>query len=461
MKFIGRKEELKNLKDLMVSDSFGTALIYGRRRVGKSELVNEAVRQSKTKAIVFESQKITEMNNVNNLRSLMSEVLGMPKLQFSSFDELLKYFFNTYGNQKITLVIDEYSYLRESIQGCDSIIQSIIDMNRNTSNCSLILLGSYVDIMKNLMEYSNPLYGRFDYKLFLKPMNYLDSSKFYPNFSNEDKVKIYSVFGGIPYYNQYIDDTKSVEENIIELIASNSARLVDEIPGYLQKEIGKMTNANGVFNALAQGYCKYNDILSQSHVTSDSALSEVLKKLVNMEVIEKVTPINYENNKKKTSYYVYDNLTLFYYRYVYRYQSQMNVLNPKDFYKKYIKDDFEQQYVPNRFEYICKEYLILLNRNSKIQPPFFKIGKYYYDLPKEHKNGEFDIVTEDDNGYIFYEVKFKNKPLNYETIQQEIQQVKDSGLLAYKYAFISRNGFEKRDIKDVIYIDLSNLFKPV
>lgn len=458
MKFIGRKEELNKLADIMVSNSFQTALIYGRRRVGKSELVNEAVRKSKKTAVVFECQKTTEMNNVNNLRSLMSEVLDMPEIQFNGIDELLKYFFKTYGDQNITLVLDEYPYLREAISGCDSIFQSVIDMFRKKSNCSLILLGSYVDTMKSLLEYSNPLYGRFDYKLFLKPMNYLESSKFYSKYSYEDKVRIYSVFGGIPYYNQYIDDRKSVEENIIELIASNSARLVDEIPEYLQKEIGKMTNANGTFTALAEGYCKYNDILSHSHVTSDSALSEVLKKLVKMEVIEKVTPINDENNKKKTSYYVCDNLTLFYYRYVYRYRSQMNILNSKDFYKKYIKDDFEQQFVPNRFEYICKEYLIEKNRNSKMDSPFFKIGKYYYDLPKEHKNGEFDIVTEDDNGYIFYEVKFKNKPIQKSTILEEIKQVKETSLKAYKYAFISRSGFEKKDIDNVIYIDLKDIY---
>lgn len=459
MKFVGRKEELKKLTDLMISDSFGTALIYGRRRVGKSELVNEAVRKSKKTAVVFECQRTTEMNNVNNLRALMSETLDMPEIQFSSLDELLKYFFKTYGNKKVTLVIDEYPYLRETIKGCDSIIQSIIDVNRKKSNCSLILLGSYVETMKSLLEYSNPLYGRFDYKLFLKPMNYLESAEFYPHYSNEDKVRIYSVFGGIPHYNQYVDDSKSVEDNIIELVASNSARLIDEIPEYLQKEIGKMTNANGVFSTLAEGYCKYNDILDQSHVTSDPALAEVLKKLVNMEVVEKVTPINAENNKKKTSYYVYDNLTLFYYRYVYRYRSQMNILNPKDFYKKYIKDDFEQQYVPNRFEYICKEYLILQNKSSKMDPPFFKIGKYYYDLPKEHKNGEFDIVTEDDNGYIFYEVKFKAKPIKNETIQEEMKQVQESGLNAYKYAFISRSGFEKKNVDNVIYIELKDIYK--
>ena len=78
--------------------------------------------------------------------------------------------------------------------------------------------------MKSLLLHSNPLYGRIDLTIELKPMDYYDSSLFYPNFSSEDKIKIYSVFGGIPYYNRLIDDSKSVKENIIELISSNGAR---------------------------------------------------------------------------------------------------------------------------------------------------------------------------------------------------------------------------------------------
>lgn len=459
MKFIGRKEELKAISDLINSDTFKSALIYGRRRVGKSELVKEAITKSESKIIYYECKQTSEENNVFNIKSLLIENLGMPNIELKSFDELLTYFFKTYGKDNITLVLDEYTYLREHVEGLDSIIQSAIDNNLKISNCKLIVLGSYVDTMKSLIEYEKPLYGRFDYILYLKPMNYLDSSMFYPNYSYEDKVRMYSVFGGIPFYNQFIDDKKSVKENIIHLIASVNARLASEIPEYLEKEIGKMTNANEVFNALALGYSKYNDILNNSHVSSSPALAETLNKLNRMEVIEKITPINDPNNKKKTSYYVYDNLTLFYYRYIYRYTSQMNILDSNVFYDRYIKKDFEEEYVPNRFEYICKEYLINENRNSRIDPPFFEIGKYYYDLPKQHKNGEFDIVTKDDNGYIFYEVKFKNKPVDDKIIDLEIKQVNECGLECYKYGFISKSGFKDKKREDVVYIDIDDLYK--
>lgn len=115
----------------------------------------------------------------------------------------------------MVLVLDEYPYLREVVKEMDSIIQKLIDKNRNWSKIKLILCGSYIDIMKSLVAHDNPLYGRFDYILELKPMNYYESQLFYNDYSLEDKVKIYSVFGGIPYYNRLINTKLTVKENII------------------------------------------------------------------------------------------------------------------------------------------------------------------------------------------------------------------------------------------------------
>ena len=146
--------------------------------------------------------------------------------------------------------------------------------------------------MTSLLEKENPLYGRVDLTIDLKQMDYYESSLFYPNYSAEDKVRIYSVFGGIPYYNRLIDDSKSVKENIIELIASNGARLENEVSMYLNSELSKITNTNEVFATLSKGFTKYSDILSQSHVSSGPTLIDVLDKLIRMEVVAKTAPIN-------------------------------------------------------------------------------------------------------------------------------------------------------------------------
>ncbi len=456
--FVGRNKELKKLDKVIRSDEMNFTLIYGRRRVGKSELVNQALSKADVKSLYYECKQVAQESNVNGLSEILSENMGLPKLGFSDIESLLNYIFELSVKEKMVLVLDEYPYLRESVKGMDSILQSVVDKYRKTAKLSLIILGSYVEVMRSLIEHENPLYGRVDMTIDLKQMDYYESSFFYPNYSAEDKVRIYSVFGGIPYYNRLIDDSKSVKENIIELIASPGARLENEVSMYLNAELSKIVNANEVFEALSRGFSRYSDILSQSHVSSGPTLVDVLEKLIRMEVVEKTAPINDSNNKKKISYSICDNLSLFYFRYIFKYSSQMNIMDSEFFYKKYIEKDFEEYYVPHLFENVCRQYLIRKNRAGEIEPVIEKIGKYYYDNPVEHTNGEFDIVTEDELGYAFYEVKFRKTPVSDEMIQEEMEQVKATGLNCYKYVFFSRSGFQCRQRENVQLIELEDLF---
>lgn len=460
MRFIGRKEELKKLDKAIHADEMNFTLIYGRRRVGKSELVSQALSKGGVKSLYYECKQVAHESNVEGLSSILSETMDLPKLGFSDIESLLDYIFELSSKEKLVLVLDEYPYLRESVKGMDSILQSVIDKHRKTAKITLIILGSYVEVMRSLLEHANPLYGRVDLTINLKQMDYYESSLFYPNYTAEDKVRIYSVFGGIPYYNRLIDDSKSVKENIIELIASPGARLENEVSMYLNAELSKIVNANEVFETLARGFSKYSDILSQSHVSSGPTLVDVIDKLIRMEVVTKTAPINDSGNKKKTAYSICDNLSLFYFRYIFKYSSQMNIMDSEVFYRKYIEKDFEEYYVPHLFEDICRQYLNRENKVGKIDPVIEKIGKYYYDDPQKRTNGEFDIVTEDERGYVFYEVKFRKKHISDEMINEEIEQVRATGLECYKYVFFSRSGFncEKRD--NVRLIELDELYFP-
>lgn len=456
-KFFGRLSELNKLDSFFSKNGFLACLIYGRRRIGKSELIKYSIKDKKDKIIYFEAKQTTEKNNIDSLTEIICEKLNVDFIHFNTIEEALKYLFEYSIKNKLIFIIDEYSYLIKIVEGIDSIIQNLIDKYKNDSNMKLIISGSYIDIMKDLLLYENPLYGRFDLTINLKQMDYYDSSKFYNNFSDTDKVKMYSVCGGVPYYNKLVDDKLSVKENIINIIASNDSRLESEIQIYLKSEIQKMNNANEIFETLAKGYSRPIDILNQSSIKSGPLLIEVLNKLISMELVEKKAPINDENNKKKIGYYISDNLSSFYYKYIYRYNSQFNVMSANAFYDKYINDDFEKEYVPKVFEDICRQFLIKKNIDNKIKPPFFKIGKYYYDMPATKTNGEFDIVTEDENGYIFYEVKFRKNKLGLSEVEKEIFQVNATTLNTYRYGFFSAAGFEE-DVKNVIKYTLNDIY---
>lgn len=458
MAFFGREDQLKKIEKEIKNGQMRMALIYGRRRVGKSELVKQALKITSEKSVYYECKQVAEANNAESLCSVISEAFDLPKLGYTRLEEILEYVFQLSQKEKIVLVLDEYPYLRENTKGLDSILQSLIDKYRDNSKLTLIILGSYVDIMKSLLEVSNPLFGRVDLVIDLKQMDYYESALFYPAFSAEDKTRIYSVFGGIPYFNRLIDDSKNVKENIIDLIASPGARLENEVSMYLSAEISKIVNANEVFEALAKGYSKYSDILSQSNVSSGPSLVDVLDKLIRMEVVVKLAPINDEFNKKKSGYYICDNLSMFYFRYIFRYSSQLKIMDSDVFYRKYIEKDFEEFFVPHQFEDICKQYLIRQNRAGNMDPVFEKIGKYYYDDLVNHTNGEFDIVTEDKRGYVFYEVKFRKAPLTRQMIEVEIDQVKSTGLNCYQYVFFSRSGFEVSEDEEIKLIPIEELF---
>ena len=289
-------------------------------------------------------------------------------------------------------------------------------------------------------------------------MDYFDAAKFYPAFSPEDKVRLYSVFGGIPFYNRLIDQSQSVRGNIIELVTEPGARLESEVPGYLSAEISKMTNANEVFGALAQGYSRWGDVLAQSHVSSGPAMADVLDKLISLEIVQKRAPINDPTNKRKSGYYVVDPLSLFYYRYVFRNTSARQLLDPEVFFDRHVSRDFEENYVPHMFEEICRQYLVRQNRTGKIEPAFDAIGKYWYDDPANKTSGEFDVVTQDPEGYAFYEAKFRKSPITQMMVDKEIAQVEATGLKCHRYGFFSRSGFEASSDNKTILIDLPQMF---
>lgn len=460
MTFIGRTKEQEKLLAQLSSPIQNAALLYGRRRVGKSELILHTMRQaSDARTIYYECRQTTTENNTKNLSEVIAEAFDMPPLAFSDIEAALRFVFDRATGEKIVLAIDEYPYLRDVVKGMDSILQVLLDEYRDRSHLSLILCGSYVEVMKSLLERDNPLYGRIDLKINLQPMDYYESAQFYPERSCEDKVRLFSVFGGIPYYNRLIDKNASVRENLIHLILEPDARLEDEVPSYLLSEISKIGNAHEIFSALADGHARYRDILSQSHVSSGATLVNVLNRLIGMQLVQRRSPINDPNNKKRTSYVICDGLSKFYYRYVFRHLSQRSVLDPEVYYDRYVNDDFETQFVPRAFEEVCRQYLVRQNRMGNSEPPFDLIGTYSYDDPVTRTNGEFDVVTKDPLGYSFYEARFRTTPITQRMIEDEIEQVQRTGLTCHRYGFFSRSGFEAQADERTALIGLEELYR--
>lgn len=461
MRFIGRAEELKRIQTFLNSDHTNLAVVYGRRRVGKSLLLKEALRSSGIRSVYMECRRTSEQNNVSLLAELAGAAMGVPALSADSFEALLETLFSLGRYEPLVLVLDEYPFLRDLVKGADSILQALVDRYKGSSQLKVILCGSYIDLMKGILDYVNPLYGRAGLIIDLRPMDYYESAGFYSEFSDADKVRLYAVFGGMPYYNALIDPNKSVADNIVDLLIAPGATLATEIELFLTAEISKINQANLVFDAMSAGKRKFAEIASATQLPS-STTADILGRLCKMSIVEKNSAINQSDRANKSSYLISDNMILFYYRYVYRNLSKAGVMDSRMFFRMFIETDFETAYVPRKFEDIARQFLIRRNRAGLIDPPFYRIGRYAFDDPVTRKNGEFDVVTEDEAGYRFFEVKFIGRPLSESEIRLEVEKARSSPLKAERFGFIARSGFETTtDSPNQLRYTLADIYSPL
>ena len=450
--FFGRERELATLKEKLLNNRFEAILIYGRRRVGKSKLINEALKGIDALIVNYECKKSLIQDNISGLNDALNETFGV-KTSFNDFKSCVDYILSMSKNNKIVLVIDEFPFLLNEKPSISSDLRDLIFEYENNSNVKIILSGSYVDTMKHLNEGDSETFGRFTGIIDLKPFDYYDSSKFYSSYSNEDKILMYSVFGGVAFFNSLIDERISPYDNIKKLLLEPNSILQLEIENTIETETKKIQFLNSAFSFIAEGVSKYSDIKSNLAYKygGDVNPDYLLKKLIDMDLVEISVPINAQNDKRKRRYQIKDNLILFYYKYIFKNKNKNEKMNVDDFYDYFVKDNLFDRYVPNRFESISKEFLIRRNKAKKIKPPFFDVGRYSFDDAKNGVNREFDIVTEDVNGYISYECKYSNSPIDFSIIHEEEKQTKDLNIKFYNLGFISKKGLKNKNDKYIYY----------
>lgn len=459
MNFIAREEETLAIQNLLKKKGYQGGIVYGRRRTGKTELIKHCLENEDVPFIIFQCKESNDRDNTKSLTELIRKTIGQATVSFDNFVDAVEALFEYAADRPFCLVLDEYPYLRTFIEGCDSKFQEIIDKYAMKTQMKFFLLGSSISIMEGILEHDNPLYMRFHLSILLKQMDYYDSSKFYPSFSNEDKIKLYSVFGGIPFYNAQIDETISVKENIIRILSGRFTGLKEYIETHLAEELRKINNANVVFETIALGTFHFSDILSKTHVESSAALANMLQKLMKMDLIEYVSPINDSKNKQKGGYRIADACVHFYYYFIYRNESMHRLLKDSVFYDQYISDKLNSIFVPKTFETVCKEYLIRKNSNGMLKPMLEDIGTFWYDNPKERKNGQFDVVGKCEEGYVFFECKYTNSLLDDSVIKEEINQVSETSLKPIQYGFFSKNGFQLKQKYPYLFFTLDDLYK--
>ena len=446
--FVGRVEEIKLLLNTYSKPNQHT-IVYGNRRVGKTELISESAKISGITFISYECLKSSTKNNLDTLSKQLYDDGILPSLlQFNSFLDL----FNLLNslNKHMIVLIDEYPYLyyKNDKNAIDSMFQTILEKNSN--NLNIVLSGSHIGMMKDLLMQKNPLFGRVSTIIHLVELNYLESSEFYPNLSNYDKVAFYSVFGGSPFVLKQLDPNKSLEENICNTYLNTTSSIFTFVSEGYTTDLSTKDSANQIFEAIGNSKLRHNKIEEILHFEHNGLLSKQLNILTEMEFVSKNSPINKINDNKKATYFIKNNALRFYFTYIYGKKNILSLIGPNAFYDKYIKDSI-LTFISLRFEDIVRSYLSLHVKKG-ISSDIYNIGSFYYDDIINKKNGEFDVALENKDGFDIIEVKYYKDKIKKSIIEKKIKEIEDiKEIKVRKIGFAAINGFEE-DIDKLDYM---------
>ena len=457
--FVGREKELKILEEELNKNS-SAVLVYGKRKIGKTTLINQACKKHSKPFIYFECIKDSEERNVEEVCKilkeigLMSDYISLPQY---TFIDLFRYLDSLKKN--LVVVIDEYPYLKEftSSSKVDSVFQTIID--NYLKNINLIISGSHIGMMKNLLEEKNALFGRFNKIISLKELSYLEASNFYPNKTPYEKVAFYAVFGGSPFVNEQIKPEQDLKNNIINLLFDKTNAVYYYASSLLISDLSNQTQAGRICSSLSNGKKSYSELEEMLDRNKTGLLSKQLKPLLEMELIKKVAPINKINDAKKSKYEINDNLIRFYYRYVLTNQYLLSYKDLSLIYEEEIAPTLIN-FISLRFEEIAKDFMWRYVNTEKIKN-VVNIGRYYYDDPVNKTNGEFDLVILNKNDTVqIFEVKYLKNKVDQIIVNKELSQVhKIKELKVDKIGFIAINGFANNVTNLDYMFDGSDLFK--
>ncbi len=466
MNFIGREAELNSIDTYYKRDSFEMMILYGRRRIGKSTLLQKFSDGKKT--VFFTAIQSSLQDNLDLLSTRITDTLfpGLSGFHFSSIDEAFHFLTEQCKSHRLVFIIDEFPYLAEQYPQILSVMQKYIDTEWQYGKMFLILSGSSVSFMENeVLSEKSPLFGRRTLQLHLRSFNYIDSGKFVPAYSPEDKALCYGITGGVPKYLALLDDSISVHENIQRLFFQKMGYLYEEPSNLLTQEFRNVATYNSIIHAIAGGAHQLNEIVDKTHLNPSSA-THAITNMIATGILSKEFSITEESKRKKTTYVIHDCMFSFWYRFVSRGTDLIERDRGNIYYENMVLP-YLSDYMGTIFEEMCREYTILSGIDQKLPILVTKVGKWWGTNPKRKEQTDIDVVAlnELDHTALLGECKYKNTPVDKSVFDALEAR---NGLIDHKYRTVgyllfSKNGFsdwitEHADEKDITLIDLSKMY---
>ncbi|MBR9705094.1 ATP-binding protein [Candidatus Pacearchaeota archaeon] len=454
--FYDRCNELKFLKekyDNLTTGEFG--VLYGRRRMGKSELLRKFLKKIKTKKIYINVIDSNKKDFMNSLSKKIEETFG-DVFKITNWGEFFEYLSEKSGDEKIVFVIDEFQRINSFSKDFIFALQEYWGTHLRKQKIMIIICGSSMSMMHKLaLEEKGPLYGRKTFEYALKQFKYLDFREMFKNFDEEDKIKIFSVFGGTP---KYLDDFKSSNLGIIEgfekLVLSDKGPLFEDPINALKFELKNPERYISILRAISTGKVETKEI-ADSLGLDNREISPYLRNLSELlDIIESNNPLF--GKKRMMRYKIKDNFFKFWYRFVYPFRENIEMGITKPVINRINKEI--ETFCGRIFEDIVREFFIFMNGktllNKKIE--FLECGKWW------EGNEDIDLVLKNKNKTVFIEVKYREKKVNskhFEDLKEKSNKTSAGG--RFEYIIVSKSGFEKelidKKIPNLLLIDLNKL----
>ena len=429
MAFVGRKRELAALEKLYATDAFQMPVVYGRRRVGKTSLIARFVEDKP--AVVFTAQEssakenlvafsraVFELSEASGLSSTTSYTYELDAAVpvYETFDAALDQVFRLAKARRIVFVIDEDPYLAQSYRPISSLLQAKIDREKDESKLFLVLCGSSMSFMEHqVLGHQSPLYGRRTSQIKVEPFDVFEARELLGDVSAEEAVAWYGMVGGVPLYVEQFDCALSLEQNIADNILRTDSFLFGEPDSYLQQELRDPSMYNAVVRAVVSGIGKPAEIADAAGVDS-AALAGYLKSLMELGIVQKEQPV-IDANRKKVRYRIADNLFRFWYRFVPRYLTPLQVGRADDI-ARLIMERHLSTYLGPSFEEVCRQWLLREMGGERMPQLILNIGRWWGNDPVRKEQAEIDIVALcDDDAILFAECKWREKATDVDVLE--------------------------------------------
>lgn len=458
--FLNREKEIGALWKRMRAKGAQLVIVYGRRRVGKTELIRRAVEGARH--VYYVADQTSHDAQLQDYSRLFREAVGSSDLQgitFPSWEVALRLAFREAESKRLVVVLDEFPYLCQSDPSLPSVLQKIWDERAKKSKLVLILCGSFVSFMQDLLSQKNPLSGRRTAEFRIEPMDYRGASLFVPRYGPVDRAMTYGMLGGTPAYLEQFDAALPLWKNVEERILDKTCFLYHEARYSLMQQLREPGLYFAILRAIAEGSTSPNEIAQHAHVEAPK-LGRYLSILREMGLVDREVPLTEKapHKSRKGLYKLRDPYPRFWFRFISPMWSHLETVDTKYVLKK-ISSAIDV-YMGSAFEDICQQMLRFRNLAGGLPVTIGRVGRWW------DSGREIDIVAEVDDGTLLIgECKWSRKAVGTNVLRnldEGAQALSELGHSVGLRCLFSKSGFTKslRAVRrdDLLLFDLSSDF---